>query len=145
MTQETQHLLNFFDLTKNFKLQEEKNMVFPLPLLPFAISTGAAAWNGIVNAFNGASGRTMQKNLEGQRLVHQKELQEKQIVAQLKTEYMRTMTQVKLQQNNQEFQLDLQRNNQEFQRELESQRFDHQNELQEKQIAAQFDLENYRQ
>ncbi len=76
-------------------------MVFPLPLLPFAISTGVSVWNNCVNAFNGVSGRTMPKNLEGQRLAHQKELQEKQKVAQLQNEYIRTMSQIKLQQNNQ--------------------------------------------
>ncbi|WP_293134334.1 hypothetical protein [Okeania sp. SIO3I5] len=138
-----------------------------LHLLPAVVSGGVMAWNGIVNAFNGASGRTMQKNLEGQRLTHQKELQEKQIAAQLQLEYMRTTSQIKLQQNNQAFQLDLQqnnqafqaeiehqrfaaqaklqRNNQAFQRELETQRFAHQQELQERQISAQFDLETYRQ
>ncbi|NES03619.1 MAG: tetratricopeptide repeat protein [Okeania sp. SIO2F4] len=116
-----------------------------LPLLPAVAGGAVMAWNGIVNAFNGASGRTMQKNLEGQRLVHQKELQEKQKVAQLEIEYMRTMSQIKLQQNNQAFQLDLQQNNQEFQAGIEYQRLAHQKELQEKQISAQLDLETYRQ
>ena len=82
----------------------------PIPLLPLLAPAAASAWNGVVNAFNGASGRTMQqnlegqrlahqkelqekqKNLEGQRLAHQKELQEKQIVAQLQNEYIRTMS-----------------------------------------------------
>ncbi|MGD1806161.1 SUMF1/EgtB/PvdO family nonheme iron enzyme [Dapis sp. BLCC M126] len=120
-------------------------MVFPLPLLPFAISTGAAAWNGMVNAFNGASGRTMQKNLEGQRLVHQKELQEKQKVAQLEIEYMRTMSQIKLQQNNQQFQLDLQQNNQEFQAGIEYQRLAAQAQLQQNNQEFQQKLEIARQ
>ncbi len=90
-----------------------------LHLLPAVIGGSVMAWNGMVNALNDASGRTIQKNLEGQRLAHQKELQEKQIVAQLKIEYMRTMSQIKLQQNNQEFQLYLQQNNQQFQQKLE--------------------------
>ena len=64
----------------------------PLSLLPLVVSAAAPLWNGVVNAFNGASGRTMQQNLEGQRLAHQKELQEKQIVAQLQNEYIRTMS-----------------------------------------------------
>ena len=58
----------------------------PVPLLPLVVSAAAPLWNGVVNAFNGASGRTMQQNLEGQRLAHQKELQEKQIVAQFEIE-----------------------------------------------------------
>ena len=71
----------------------------PLHSLPLVATAGAAVWNGVVNALNGASGRTMQQNLEGQRLAHQKELQEKQIVAQLQNEYIRTMSQFKMQQN----------------------------------------------
>ena len=87
----------------------------PIPLLPLLAPAAASAWNGVVNAFNGASGRTMQQNLEGQRLAHQKELQEKQIVAQFEIEYMRTMSQIKLQQNHQEFQQKLEIARQEFQ------------------------------
>ncbi|MDJ0514873.1 MAG: tetratricopeptide repeat protein [Trichodesmium sp. MO_231.B1] len=116
-----------------------------LHLLPAVISGGVMAWNGIVNAFNGASGRTMQKNLEGQRLVHQKELQEKQKVAQLQNEYMRTMSQIKLQQNNQQFQLDLQQNNQEFQAGIEYQRLAAQAKLQRNNQAFQKDLQQNNQ
>ncbi|WP_293124904.1 tetratricopeptide repeat protein [Okeania sp. SIO1I7] len=65
-------------------------------LLPAVVSGGLMAWNGIVNAFNGASGRTMQKNLEGQRLAHQKELQEKQISAQFDLETYRQEFQAKI-------------------------------------------------
>jgi len=138
----------------------------PVPLLPLAIPAAASVWQSCVNAFNGASGRTMQKNLEGQRLVHQKEsqekqivaqfqletqrfahqkeLQEKQIVAQLQTEYMRTMSQVKLQRNNQAFQLDLQQNNQAFQAEIEHQRFVAQAKLQQNNQRFQRELETQR-
>ncbi len=86
-----------------------------LHLLPAVFGGGVMAWNGIVNAFNGASGRTMPKNLEGQLLAHQKELQEKQKVAQLEIEYMRSMSQIKLQQNHQQFQQQLEIARQEFQ------------------------------
>ena len=87
----------------------------PFHLLPLVTSIGPTVCNGIVNAFNSFSGRTMQKNLQGQRLAHQKELQEKQITAQFEIEYMRTMSQIKLQQNNQEFQERLEIARQEFQ------------------------------
>ncbi|MCL2934727.1 MAG: hypothetical protein MGG11_21510, partial [Trichodesmium sp. MAG_R03] len=73
-------------------------------LLPYLTPILEPVFNGLVKSFNDASGRTMQQNLEGQRLAHQKELQEKQITAQFEIEYMRTMSQIKLQQNNQEFQ-----------------------------------------
>ncbi|MDE5089846.1 MAG: SUMF1/EgtB/PvdO family nonheme iron enzyme, partial [Trichodesmium sp. St16_bin2-tuft] len=87
----------------------------PLHILPLVTPVLAPVLNGLVKTFNDASGRTMQKNLEGQRLVHQKELQEKQITAQFEIEYMRTMSQIKLQQNNQEFQEKLEIARQEFQ------------------------------
>ena len=115
----------------------------PVPLLPFALTAGVSVWNSCVHAFNAASGRTMQKNLEGQRLVHQKELQEKQKVAQLEIEYMRTMSQIKLQQNNQQFQLDLQQNNQEFQRELEIARQEFQAKIVEYQCQENRKLQEF--
>ena len=62
--------IKLFESTENFKLQDQQ--IMPLPfLLPVVATSGVAAWNGIVSAFNGVSGRTMQKNLEGQRLAHQ--------------------------------------------------------------------------
>ena len=117
----------------------------PLHSLPLVATAGAAVWNGVVNAFNGTSGRTMPQNLEGQRLTPQKELQEKQIVAQLQNEYICTTSQIKLQQNNQQFQPDLEPNNQGLQKNLEIQGFAHQKQLREKPISAKFDLEIYRQ
>ena len=44
----------------------------PLHILPLVTPVLAPVLNGLVKTFNDASGRTMQKNLEGQRLVHQK-------------------------------------------------------------------------
>ncbi|GFZ91426.1 SUMF1/EgtB/PvdO family nonheme iron enzyme [Okeania sp. KiyG1] len=126
-----------------------------IPLLPFAVSAGPSLWHSCVNAFNCASGRNMQKDLERQRLahqkesqerqiVHQKELQEKQRVAQLEIEYMRTMSQIKLQQNNQQFQLDLQQNNQAFQAGIEYQRLAAQAKSQRNNQAFQRELETQR-
>ncbi|MDY7003032.1 MAG: SUMF1/EgtB/PvdO family nonheme iron enzyme [Cyanobacteriota bacterium] len=114
-----------------------------LPLLPAVAGGAVMAWNGIVNAFNGTSGRTMQKELEGQRLVHQKELQEKQIAAQFEIEYMRTMSQIKLQQNNQQFQLDLQQNNQAFQQKLEIARQEFQAKIVEYQCQENRKLQEF--
>ena len=114
-----------------------------LHLLPAVIGGSVMAWNGMVNALNDASGRTIQKNLEGQRLAHQKELQEKQIAAQLQLEYMRTASQIKLQQNNQAFQLDLQQNNQEFQQQLEIARQEFQAKIVEYQCQENRKLQEF--
>ncbi len=89
-------------------------MALHLALLP-AVHAGVAVWNGVVNAFNSASGRTMQQNLEGQRLAHQTELQEKQIASQLQLEFIRTISQIRLQQDNQQFQKEMEFARQEFQ------------------------------
>ncbi|MGK7920583.1 MAG: SUMF1/EgtB/PvdO family nonheme iron enzyme [Trichodesmium sp.] len=90
-------------------------MAFHLALNPQVINVGIAVWNRVINAFNSASARTIQQNLEGERLAHKIELQEKQIAAQFQLEYIRTISQIKLQQDHQQFQQKLEIARQEFQ------------------------------
>ncbi|MDY6804133.1 MAG: SUMF1/EgtB/PvdO family nonheme iron enzyme [Cyanobacteriota bacterium] len=91
----------------------------------------AYACNGLVNSFNAASSRKLQKSLDGERLATQKNLEKQRQETQLKIAYAQTASQWKLQENSQNFQARMEADRQKFQAKIVEDRCQENRKLQE--------------